>query len=161
MEQIESTNKEEIEVETSSIEAKPKRKVNYVFTEKRKEAFEKAKEKRRNNIDGKKKVEDEVRTTIKKRNEDIKNNKKSESLIDKEESPKVIKKKKIVKQVVEQSETDESSSDEEIIIRKKMKPKQANRVLNGKKNIVKKDYSDESDDEKTYDNRQISKVVYV
>ena len=46
MEQIKATNKEEIEVETSSIEAKPKRKVNYVFTEKRKEAF--------NNIDGKK-----------------------------------------------------------------------------------------------------------
>ena len=74
MEQIEATNKEEIEGETSSIEAKPKRKVNYVFTEKRKETFEKAKEKRRN-IVGKKKVEDEVRTTIKKHNDDIKKNK--------------------------------------------------------------------------------------
>ena len=42
-----------------------------------------------------------------------------------------------------------------------MKPKQANRVLNGKKNIVRNDYSDETDDDKTYENRQISKVVYV
>ena len=34
-----------------------------------------------------------------------------------------------------------------------MKPK--------KKVIVRKDYSDETDDEKTYENRQVSKVVYV
>ena len=42
MEQIEATNKEEIEGENSSIKAKPKRKINYVFTEKQIETFEKA-----------------------------------------------------------------------------------------------------------------------
>ena len=103
---------------------KPKRKTNYTMTDKRKEAFEKARLVRAANIAARKAEKDK---------ETEKYNKYKDELKQKKEQKKIKKQEQELKQF-------ESSSEEEIIVKKRAKPK--------KKVIYLEDDEEEKDDKK-------------
>lgn len=134
---MEDKNLEGIEeqqpIEPPKIEPKPKRKVNYVYTDARKEAFEKAKEKRKQKADEKRVMLEK----LKQEKEILAKEKIEKELLKKDKQ--LEKEHKIVEKYVN-SKSDESSSDDEVIIvkkKKKVTEKEASKpVVPQKKEVV-------------------------
>ncbi len=106
----ESDDQIELKKETIVVETPVKERKPYVMTEARKQAFEKARQKRQENIDIRKKQQQQLIDE----QEAIK-----QAVLEKRNRQLIKKNKKEIKKIIQNEDLLSSSSDEEIIIKKK------------------------------------------